>query len=379
VPGYGPFGGGPDPRLDGEDVGPPYLRVDTPAFRCYVRRDSGVIASLHDKRVDRQLVGYGTRRSSDFLDTARVDLGLGVFQVLEEVPHGMSAWHLDEVRRETSLIGGAQVEVLEAGPVRLVLGVRHTFNASTIDARLVFYNDLPRIDVTADVDWQERGDAVAGIPNLKVSYAARLEDPEAWYEVPFGAVQRVADGQEVPAYRWADIGGPDYGLAVVSPEKSGFDALGSRLRLTLLRSSYEPDAEADIGRHQLRWSLVPHPGSWSAAGVVRTAAGAETPLIADYVTDAAAAKAPRPEPLPVLEGDTVIVSSVKRSYDGTKLVLRAYESAGRRAQARLTNLPASAQVTEVSVVEDELRRLSVVDGQVDLEFPPFAVRTFAIS
>lgn len=375
---YGPYGGGPDPRLDDGDAGPPYLRVETPSFRCYVRRDNGILTSLLDKRVDRELVGFGMRRGSDYTDAARVDLGLGVFQLVEEAPHSMSAWHLDEVRRETSLISGAVVEVTEVGPVRAVISVRHTINDSTIDARLTFYRDLDRIDVTADVDWQEVGSAEVGVPNLKVSYAARLDQPQAWYEIPFGAVSRPTDGQEVPAYRWADVGEADYGMALLSPEKSGFDALGGRLRLSLLRSSYGPDTQADIGRHSLRWSLLPHPGGWAEAGVVQAAAGAETPLLARHVPPTPREHGAARPAVPQLQGDpSVVVASLKRSYDGAQLVLRAYESAGRRARVRLTGLPADARVTEVSVTEDELRRLPVTDGEMDLEFGPFAVRTFA--
>ena len=50
------------------------------------------------------------------------------------------------------------------------------------------------------------------------------------------------------------------------------------MRISLLRSPTEPDPQADIGRHEFAYAVMPHAGGWREAGVVGEAARFETPL-----------------------------------------------------------------------------------------------------
>jgi alpha-mannosidase len=375
VPCFNPIGGAQKAVLDAPDVlDPPYLRIDTPAFQAYVRRDSGIIVSLKDRRVGstgRQLVGWGLRRASDYLDAARPDLGINVLQVVEEQPHGMSAWLLAEVWRETTLLGTATTTVVEEGPVRVVLEVRHRFNASTITQRLAFYRDLARIDVATDVDWQEAGGPDRGVWSLKAGATVRTEGCEAWCETPFSAARRPADGQEVAAVRWADVGDDTYGLAIVNDAKHGYDALGNRLRLTLVRAAYSPDAVADVGTHHIDYSLVPHPGSWREAGVVDTAVGRNQPLLARVIAGTTAALAGTRH-TPRVDAATVRVSSLAPVEGGVRL--RLYETAGRADTAVLSGVAPSARLVEL-----DMAGRPVAEVGRHLAFRPHEVRTVLIA
>jgi alpha-mannosidase len=302
----------------------PYLQVETPVFRAYVRRDCGIICSLWDKRVGRELVGWGMRRPADYMDTARPDLALGVLQLTEEHPHAMSSWEIQEVHTEHSLLRGGTTRVLEHGPARLVLEVQHQLRQSRIRQQIVFYRDLARIDFQTNLDWREPGNKEVGVPGLKVAFTAKLAGTRAWYETPFAAVERPADGQESVALRWADVGNGDYGVAVLNDSKHGYDALGSRLRLTLVRSAYDPDAIADIGRHSVRYAFVPHRGDWRQAGIVRAAASFNQPLLARIATGKRKFAVRRPQ---FTGSPNVQVACLVR--DGKETVARVYESAGK--------------------------------------------------
>jgi len=333
-----------------------------------------------DKRVGRELIGYGMRRGSDYLDTARADLAFNVLQLLDEHPHGMSAWHMDEVQAEHSLLRGATTRVAESGPVRLVIETEREARDSRIVQRAIFYRDLARVDFEIDVDWRELGSAERGVPNLKVAFAARLPECEAWFETPFAAVRRPSDGQEVPALRWADVGGDSYGMALLNDSKYGYDALGGRLRLTLLRSAYEPDAISDIGRHSIRYSLLPHPGSWRKAQVVRHAAGFNQPLLARQVPpDRSPAEESGRAWRPYLSHDSSVqIAGLKPAQDRRGWVARLYESAGRTAEVELCGLPVGARVWQANLVEDRLSQLEVRGGAVRLVFHPWQVRTILV-
>jgi alpha-mannosidase len=359
----------------------PYFQIETPFFRVYLRRDAGILVSFLDKRVSRELVGYGLRRGSDYLDTARADLALNVLQIVQEHPHGMAAWHYDEVYRETSLLRGAATRVVESGPARLVIEAKHEFHTSLITQQIIFYRDLARVDFVTDVDWQEIGSSEVGIPNLKVAFTARLPECQAWYETPFAAVQRPSDGQEVPALRWADVGGPEYGIAVLNDSKYGYDALGCRLRLTLLRNAYDPDAISDVGQHTIRYSLVPHPGDWREAGIVRQGAEFNQTLLARMQPANTSPNVSSPDLTfrPEIRGDSsILIACLKQAHSGSGRIVRLYESAGRTVEAQLQGLPSGARIWETNIIEDKLQELSTQEGRVTLTFRPWQVRTLLV-
>ena len=356
---------------------PLYFKVETEHFRVFVRRDSGIITEFFDKRVQRELIGFGMRRGTDYIDLARADLAFNVFQLQEEPPHRMSAWQILEVHREQSLLSGARTRVIETGAERCVIEVVHRLRRSLIRQHIIFHRRLPRVDFRTFIDWRESGDRRRGIPNLKVGFTARLPACEAWFEAPFCAVQRPADGQESVALRWAGVGGPDYGFAVLNDSKHGYDALGSRLRLTLLRSSYEPDAIPDLGRHRIDFALYPHPGDWRSARVVEAGTAFNQPLLATV------SRSPGRQSVrgftPVLRRSAgVQLATLKAAQDSTGTVIRLYESTGRGARVILAGLPARARVWVSTLLEEPQKSLSVRRGHCTLTFRPWQIRTLLV-
>ncbi len=354
-----------------------YLKIETNQFRILLRKDCGILVSFFDKRVARELVSFGTRRASDYLDSARPDLALNVFQVLEEHPHGMNAWQIHEVHQEQSLLRGAVCTVLEDGPQRAVIQMEHSVRESKIRQHIIFYRELPRVDFQTWVDWREIGDGNKGVPNLKVAFTARLSQCQANFETPFAAARRPADGQESPALRWADIGGPEYGFALLNESKYGYDALGCRLRLSLLRSAYDPDAISDAGEHQFRYAFYPHAGDWADAQVVRQAAAFNQPLLVRQLQHAFTTNEATYF-RPVVDAPHVEIACIKHAEMGGGRVIRLYESAGKSAVAQLSELPEAAQVYEADLLEIPLRPLPVKDGAVEIQFAPWQVKTLLV-
>jgi alpha-mannosidase len=356
---------------------PPFYHIETPHFSVYLRKDSGILTSFVDKRENRELVAYGMRRAADYFDTARPDLALNVFQIEDEHPHPMSAWHLDEVHTTHSLLRGAETKVIESGPARIVFEVTHKVRSSTIIQQIIFYRDLARVDFIADVDWQEPGNDEVGVPNLKAAFTASLMECQAWFETPFAAVQRPANGQERPALRWVDMGGADYGVAVLNDSKHGYDVLGNRVRLTLVRSGYNPDKIADIGQHTIRYSFVPHVGDWRAADIVRQGIGFNQSLLANVVNETVAKKTD--VWFPWVEGDGNIVPSIfKQARKGEGRVLRLYESTGANGSITISGVPEGLKVCEANILEQPQKELAITEGKVEVTFTPWQVKTLRI-
>ncbi len=69
---------------------------------------------------------------------AKVNAGmLNRLQILWEQPHPMSAWNIGDITRIDNLIEGAEVRLVESGPVRGVVEVRRQFLNSSLQQRIV--------------------------------------------------------------------------------------------------------------------------------------------------------------------------------------------------------------------------------------------------
>lgn len=370
----------PQPAVEGlavvEEFGT--FRVETPVFRARVAKDSGILVGLFDKRCGRELVGHGMAKWGTCEGVDRRDLAMNVFQVLDEAPHGMTSWELAQVKSEENLIGGATVSLAENGPVRVVLRVERPIRSSKLTQEIIFYRDLERVDFETVVDWQEVGTPQAGIPNLKVAFNARLLRPQAWFEIPYGAVERPADGQEVPALRWADVSGDDYGIALLNDCKYGCDVLGGRLRLSLVRSPYDPDPAPDCREHRFRYSLFPHAGTWREADTVRQGIGFNQPLLA-LAADAHAGSRPATQASVAITGlPSVILSSVKCPEEGEGAIARFYESQGRAGSVTVRPAAPVRSAEVVNLLEETLEPAVLRDGAVELSFGPWEVKTLRL-
>jgi alpha-mannosidase len=293
----------------------------------------------------------------------------------------MSSWVVDDIDEERSLIRGAPTRIVEHGPVRLVVETVHHYGASTLTSRMTFFAELPRIDIETTVDWQEPGGPEAGVPSVVMSFGSRQDDVEAWYETPFGAARRPLDGLVVPALRWADVGNDRYGVAVLNDGKYGHDALGSRLRVHLVRSSYEPDPNPEVGRiDRTHLSVVPHVGSWRENGIVAAAAAVNQPLL---VRASEPATAPEPSTAtrrsvfrPRIEGrSTAVIAGLRTAHDRSGRVATVYETAGTSTVATVSGLPPGARVWELSGADDRIRSHGAGDdGTLTLSLGRFEVR-----
>src|SRR5256885_12852657 len=93
-----------------------------------------------------------------------------------------------------------------------------------------------------------------------------------------------AAGYEVAGHRWADLSEYGFGATLLSDCKYGYSCYANELRMSLLRSPKSPDPEADMGAHEFAYALMPHDGSWRAAGVVAEALRFNVPFL--WVADA---------------------------------------------------------------------------------------------
>jgi len=250
-------------------------------------------------------------------------------------------------RDEIGAFESASVELIEAGPVRAMLRVDSTYGDSRLieEFSLTATGDSVQVGVT--LDWREQSKL------LKLRFPTRLVGSIAAYEIPYGAIERPANGEEEPGQRWIDVSGrqPDadetYGLAVFNDAKYGFDIRDAELGITAARSPIYAHAEPkvpalgsrykfqDQGLQRFNLALAPHRGGWADAGLTRRAMEFnQRPTV--LVESAHTGSLPKEASYAAVEPANVVVGALKEAEDGDDLVIRLAETAGRATAGRVT-------------------------------------------
>jgi alpha-mannosidase len=342
-------------------------------FRVEVDKALGVIKSLYDNRESRFVF-----KADRYEHT--MPMFSNLLQVLHEAPHDMSAWIIGPITRIENLMKGAKVELAEAGPVRAMIKVSHRYRKSEITQYVALYRGVPRIDFEMNIDWKEVSDDKVDAPMLKVSFTPILGRTKATYEIPFGYVERVADGTEVPAHRWVDVSDGEYGLSLLNNCKYGFDVTGNTVRMTLVRTSYSPDPRPDQGEHEILYSLYPHCGGWKEALTFRRGIEINHPLEAYVVTDKSAAEGAEREEKSFLtvKPDNVVLSGIKLAEDSDDYIVRIYDATGAGADAELAFNFAAKEASEVDLTERKLGALKLKGNGLSVPLRPFEIKTIRI-
>lgn len=235
--------------------------------------------------------------------------------------------------------------LLHAGEVCQTLRVRSAWGQSTLEQEITLYRDVPWVDVTCTVDWHERHKA------LKMAFPFGLREVEVIASSPYGWVRRAANGEEEPCQEWLAIQGrgPDgmQGFCLLNDSKYGYDALGSELRLTALRSpiyAFHDPREVipgvryhytDQGLQTWRLRLIPYCGSWQEARPIHAAYALHEPLVARRAQPATGPW--RGESLLRLAEGAAVVTAVKLAEEAPVLLVRGYETLGEPTRLTLAS------------------------------------------
>ncbi len=348
------------------------LRSQTAAFVVEIGTDSGCIHRLYDKRIGRELF-------ADRPQTLPVHRYNNRFAVDYEAPHSMSAWVIGPITRTEHCIRGAAVTVESSGAVMDVVRVERPVADSRIVQHISIYRDLPRLDFETQVEWNQISDAGTYAPTLRVAFSPELASPRVTYEVPFGHVERPADGAEYPGQRWVDIAGASAGLSLLNDGKYGFRAAGSELSMTCIRTSYEPDPVPAKGVHGFRYALVPHAGDFRRAETPIAAQAFNSPLRSVALGGDAGGTLDHSQSWLEVASGPAAVSALKADETGSAIIVRVYETDGVGGPIRLRIGVAAEAAEVVSLSEDRVHGyVSLVDGQLADHLAPHEIRTYRI-
>jgi alpha-mannosidase len=352
-----PFGAGrrvePDDevRLDG-------LTLENAHLRVTLSPDGAVESVLHKASGRETLAAPGNR-----------------LELYDDDPVAFDAWDIDPytLRTRRDAAPAHSFEVVTATPLRAEIAFERPLGASSRMRQIVRLDaGARRLELHTTVDWHESHTL------LKVCFPLAVRSPNATYEMPFGYAERPTHYStsfdraryEVPGHRFADLSEHGFGAAVLTDSKYGYSCYGGDLRVSLLRSTKSPDPEADMGRHEFAYALVPHAGGWREAGIVREGVLFNAPL---RWTELA------------LEGSFasvdggLVLDTIKRAEDSDALVLRLYEPHGGRGVAHVRLASPYASACRATLLEDDGEPLEVAGGEIVVPYRPHEIVTVKAS
>jgi alpha-mannosidase len=146
------------------------------------------------------------------------------------------------------------------------------------------------------------------------------------------------------------------------------------MRLSLLRSPKSPDQQADMGRHEFRYALLPHQGTFQQAGIIEEGYRFNAPLLVSAANLPQAAVS-----FFSVSHPGVVIDTVKKAEDSGELIVRLYEAHGTRGTVRLSSSLPVKSAAICNLLEEDDQRLDWANGGVDLQVAPFKLVTLKLT
>lgn len=157
--------------------------------RIELDSQTGSIVSLFDKVNGRELISAPCR--SRVMDESKCDT--------------WSHW-VFRFDHEVGAFADPEFRVLENGNIRAVLEVKTSYGRSTMQQKFTMYRDCPGVYVHHYVFWNE------GHKVLKLCYPVNVERGIPTSSIPYGFMDRNANGREYPMQSWVALREDGYGL-----------------------------------------------------------------------------------------------------------------------------------------------------------------------
>ena len=298
-------------------------------------------------------------------------------RIYPDYPDVYDAWEWQPYSKDEykPLLSLASVERISDG-VKEGVKITRPYLSSTFEQTVWFTDSGRRIDFETTVDWHEHHTMV------KAAFPVDINAGKATYEIQFGTIERPTHFNtswdkakfEVCAQKFADISEGGYGVAILNDCKYGHDIHGGTIQLSLFKAPTDPWPDADQGKIEFTYSLMPHENSFVYSNVQREAYYLNYPMRA-VATEGKENSLPESYSLVSVNRENVICETVKEAEYGNDTVVRLYESKNMKCEAELT-VGFDAKICHIcDMLEREIKEIPVNNGTVKLPINAFEIVT----
>ncbi|MBE3043414.1 hypothetical protein IMZ48_12755 [Candidatus Bathyarchaeota archaeon] len=350
-----------------------------------IQVEEGCITSLYDRRNDREVIEKGQKANK--------------YVIFDDKPLYWQAWDVEVYHLDTGKpLSSTKTTISEEKDHRVsVVTKTKISDKSSIETTISLSATLDGVDswveCRAEVDWHET------MKFLKVEFPVEVRNTEANYETAYGITKRPTHYNtswdmakfEVCCHRFADLSEPAYGVSILNDSKYGFATCGNLMRLSLLRAPKAPDANADMGKHTIRWGILPHAGALGPS-TVKAAYTFNSPMrIGSVAKETISTLVDSSSPIKLTGDDSLFVDAIKRGEDdedvsrgelprrkGRSVIVRVYESLGSRSRGVIETKWGLRRVFKTNILEDDLEELKVDGGKFAITLRPFELATYRL-
>ncbi|SLM37789.1 alpha-mannosidase [Lasallia pustulata] len=345
--------------------------------------EGGTITSLVDLTVNREIIAKGGKANQ--------------LVIFDDKPLYWQAWDVEVYHLESrEVLPAGRTEILEQGPHRVSVITEtkiseRSWVKTTISLAASVEDQPSYVEMASEVEWREN------MKFLKVEFPVDIVNTEASYETQYGIMRRPTHYNtswdmakfEVCCHKWADLSENGYGVSILNDSKYGFATCGNMMRLSLLRAPKAPDAHADMGRHHIRYAILPHAGPLDSR-TVRTASNFNHPM---RLLASASSSHSLLSSITLHGSPALVLDCIKRGEDdadvsrgefarstGRSVILRVYESLGGRARGeiRVAEEVGVRRVWRCNLLEDDEGEVEMRRGRAEIELRAFEVATFRL-
>jgi len=325
---------------------------------------NGAIRSLIDKRT-----------GMEHIDPNRFG---GGFRFIEEDIHGGSAWDVGRYMAVRPLDARARLRMLAHkqerefdkmfgtirltgmpeghGALRQSLSYEVDFGSSKLKALISLDRGSSALRYEVECDWHERGSAAdRRVPQLNFHLPLNYRCASYKYDVPAGVIERRSMNMDAPGNSFVQAvreDGAGGSAMLVTRSGYGFRGFDDAISATLIRSSFDPDPDPELGNVRLGFAIVIDDADSNRDALAR-AYHFNHPF--SLVSGAV-----RQGDLPashsffrLLQGN-VAVSAVKLAENGDRLILRVYETEGGSAANVTIQLPRTPKRAGFADIQERL-------------------------
>lgn len=278
-----------------------------------------------------------------------------------------------------------EIKVVESGPIRGIVRINYRYSGSSITQDFIVYKGLKFIEVRVKINWNEKHKL------LKLQFPFNLSDIKYTYEIPFGTIERPANGEEEPGQRWVDVSGSlidsegkkiTYGLAIINDTKYSFSAKDNVFTITLVRSPiyahHIPNVKKedvdyfyiDQGFHEFKYLLFPHKGDWKKVFYQISNLSDAINFGLDYIMEGShEGILPRKFSFVSVSDRNLYITALKKAEASDDLVLRVLEQTGEERNVDVTlNMSAIRRVVSIKVKPFEVKTIVVPISSSNKEY-----------
>lgn len=318
----------------------------------------GSLTSLYNKVLDKE-----------YIDCSNVDDDITIYIEKSDM---YPAWDFEDGYRDKKHYHPSITDITYQtdGPEKSII-FHYKYNDSVIIKKVYLLDDdLLRFEITTD--WKDINTTV------KIHHPITITSDEVLCNIQFGNIKRPTHNNdslaiaksEISAHKFIDISDNGSGISMLSKSKYGFYVKEKALELTVLRSQQKNGSElgikeqkeyrennfGDLVEHTFEYALFPHDMSEYPTNVTQKAY--------NYNHDFISFKGHSNGTLPIeniieISEKNIILETIKPCDEGHGIILRLYESAGKKTTCRIETYFSYKKIYLTDLMENNLQSVDL--------------------